>query len=120
MVLFRFRKSGPRVQSFKNKFAFEQCIAESGEQVVVVDFNAHWCPPCKYFNPTFQKLSREYPNIIFKRCSVEQDGDNPCHKGVTLDAFPTFKFYKNGKEMAEDCFEGANEQKLRERLKKHS
>ena len=33
---------------------------------------------------------------------------------------PTFKFYKNGKEISADMLEGANEEKLRELLKKHN
>ena len=73
MVRLWFRKQNepPKVDFFKNKFAFEKCIDEAGDKVVVVDFNAHWCPPCKYFNPKFQEMSLEYEDIIFKKCSVE-------------------------------------------------
>ena len=57
---------------------------------------------------------------MFRKCDVEQEGDNPCAKDAEIEAMPTFKFYKNGKELPEDMLEGANEEKLRELLKKHN
>ncbi len=39
--------------------------------MLVVDFWAEWCGPCKAFGPTFEKVSERYPDITFAKCNTE-------------------------------------------------
>ncbi len=44
---------------------FEDTI--SGNDIVLVDFWAAWCGPCRMFAPTFSKASEAHPDVVFAR-----------------------------------------------------
>ena len=39
--------------------------------ILIIDFWAEWCGPCKSFAPTFEKVSEQYPEIVFAKCNTE-------------------------------------------------
>ncbi len=39
--------------------------------VVIVDFWAPWCGPCRMFAPTFEAVSEQYPNVVFAKLNTE-------------------------------------------------
>ncbi len=55
------------------KDTFEKTILDG--DVVLVDFWAEWCGPCKMFGPTFEKVSEQYPNITFAKVDTEAEPD---------------------------------------------
>uniref|UniRef100_A0A3B3DN64 Thioredoxin n=1 Tax=Oryzias melastigma TaxID=30732 RepID=A0A3B3DN64_ORYME len=95
---------------------FKKILEESGNKLVVVDFTATWCGPCRRISPIFEKMSKEPENnnVVFLKVDVDEADDVSRHCGIRC--MPTFHFYKGGKKVEE--FSGADEKKLKELLTK--
>jgi len=50
---------------------FEDTIQNN--DIVIFDFWAEWCGPCKQFGPVFEEISEKYPNIAFCKVNVEEE-----------------------------------------------
>ncbi|TRY87667.1 hypothetical protein DNTS_013615 [Danionella cerebrum] len=99
----------------EDKAAFETALKNAGDKLVVVDFTATWCGPCKNIAPIFEALSKENKNVVFLKVDVDKAQDVKAMCGINR--MPTFHFYKNSKKI--DEFSGANEAKLKEKIKMH-
>ena len=40
--------------------------------VVVIDFMASWCGPCKMFGPIFEQVSKSFPNVVFAKVDIDR------------------------------------------------
>lgn len=49
--------------------AFEDTIKNN--EIVLIDFWAAWCGPCRSFAPVFEKASNDYPDIVFAKVDTE-------------------------------------------------
>jgi thioredoxin 1 len=87
---------------------FNTMLETSKTKLVVVDFTATWCGPCKYIGPIFEKLAEENPDIEFVKVDVDEADDVAAHCGVR--AMPTFQFFRNGEKIEEMM--GADQNKL--------
>ncbi|WP_375782120.1 thioredoxin [Roseospira marina] len=45
------------------------------DNMVIVDFWADWCEPCKTFGPTFEKISDAHPDVTFAKVDVEAEAE---------------------------------------------
>jgi thioredoxin len=63
--------------------------------LVVIDFFATWCGPCKVLTPQIESLSKVYTNVVFLKIDVDEFEDIASTHSVS--AMPTIMFYKNGK-----------------------
>jgi thioredoxin 1 len=53
------------------KDTFEETILNN--DVVLVDFWADWCGPCKMFAPTYETVSEKFPNVVFAKVDTEAE-----------------------------------------------
>lgn len=62
-----------------------------GNDIVLIDFWAEWCGPCRSFGPTYEKVSEKYPNITFAKVDTEDQQEVAQNFGIrsipTLVAF---------------------------------
>lgn len=67
--------------------------------LVIVDFYATWCGPCKMLSPILEKISSENKNVKIVRIDVD---DNPkVSKRYHIRSIPKLIFFKDGKEVDE-------------------
>lgn len=74
---------------------FQQKI--NADSLVLVDFGAEWCPPCKKMEPVIEQLLKE--NTTIKLVKVDGGRDLDLLKTYNVDALPVFIAYKNGKQV---------------------
>ncbi|KAK1175786.1 thioredoxin-like [Acipenser oxyrinchus oxyrinchus] len=100
---------------FFKQAEFEEALKDAGSMLVIVDFTATWCGPCKMISPVFEKLAEEHKDVVFLKVDVDdaQDVAEMCK----VNSMPTFQFFKNGQKV--DDFSGANKDKLLEMLMKY-
>lgn len=82
-------------------------------KLVVVDFSAEWCGPCKAIAPKFEEMAKKYSDCIFIHFDVDQV-QVPDSSDVS--GIPTFKFFKNGKLLHQ--FSGADAGQLEDSVRK--
>lgn len=66
--------------------------------VVLVDFGAEWCPPCKKMEPVLNALQSD-ASLKYSLVKVDGGMDIDVMKALQVDALPVFIIYKNGKEV---------------------
>jgi thioredoxin len=94
---------------------FDQLISKSGGRLVVVDFSATWCMPCKLIAPVFEEMSSadgEFANVIFVKIDVDEVPE--LAERFQVQAMPTFLFLKDMTEV--DRFSGASVEKLKQTI----
>lgn len=67
---------------------------EIKEGVVVVDFFADWCGPCKMLSPVMESLSEEMNNVNFIKVNVDECGD--IAREYRIMNIPTVIMFKDG------------------------
>lgn len=88
--------------------------AASEGKLVVVDFTASWCGPCRFIAPYFEELAEENPDVEFVKVDVDDAEDVAGECGIS--AMPTFQFYKGGVKI--DEMRGANKEGLATKVAK--
>lgn len=71
----------------------------NGNQIVVVDFFATWCGPCKMMHPVLAEAEKLYPNIKFVQIDIDAEQELAIREGVR--AVPTFIAYKGGRKIGQ-------------------
>jgi thioredoxin 1 len=89
--------------------AFADQLQQAGGKLVVVDFFATWCGPCKMISPTIQAMSDEFKDVVFVK--VDVDVNKAVSAQYQIQSMPTFLFIKNGGVV--DRFSGADANRIR-------
>lgn len=71
---------------------FDQIV--SLHNLVLVDFWAEWCGPCKMMHPVFSRMAKKYRHIKFARVNVDHSQDIAMRFGVQ--SIPTFIMFRGG------------------------
>ncbi|GAU99858.1 hypothetical protein RvY_10798 [Ramazzottius varieornatus] len=104
-----------KAQHITDKAALDKILKDAGSKLVVIDFHATWCGPCRQIGPKFEEFSSKYADVIFLKVDVDEAEDIPSEYEISV--MPTFIFIKNGKPV--ETFSGANAGKLEDMIKKH-
>ena len=73
---------------------FDSAIKEG---IVLVDFFATWCGPCKMLSPVLEEVANENPNIAVLKIDVDKVGELAARYGIQ--AIPTLMLFKNGQRV---------------------
>lgn len=65
----------------------------TGNSIVVVDFWADWCGPCKMFAPTFEAASEKEPEIVFGKVDTEAQQSLAAAAGIQ--SIPTLMIFRD-------------------------
>jgi thioredoxin 1 len=95
---------------------FEETIQNN--KVVLIDFWAGWCGPCRALAPTIQELTKEYAGkVLVGKLDVDQ---NPTtSERFQVFSIPTMVIFKDGKE-TERIVGMCSKSKIEDSIKKHS
>ncbi|KAL1217907.1 Thioredoxin H3 [Cardamine amara subsp. amara] len=100
------------VEEWNEKFK----AANEAKKLIVIDFTATWCPPCRFIAPIFQDLAKKHLNVVFFK--VDVDALSTVAKDFDVQAMPTFIYMKEGVVL--DTVVGAAKDEIIAKLEKHN
>ena len=73
------------------KDTFEQTVVDN--DIVLVDFWAAWCGPCRQFAPTFEQASQSHPDVVFGKVDTEAEQELAGMANIT--SIPTLMAFRD-------------------------
>lgn len=71
---------------------FAQTVQDN--DMVIVDFWAEWCGPCRKFAPAYEKVSEEHPDVVFGKVDTEAQPGLQMQFGIQ--SIPTLMIFREG------------------------
>ncbi|KAG0093630.1 hypothetical protein BGZ93_007053 [Podila epicladia] len=85
------------MKSISSQAELNSTLSSAGSRLVVVDFFATWCGPCKTLAPILDGLERKHTSTIFAKVDVDVAQD--CSRSYSVTSMPTILFFKNKSEV---------------------
>ncbi|GLT41723.1 hypothetical protein SLA2020_157660 [Shorea laevis] len=106
--------AGGNVKLVTTEETWNQKLSEAKKdgKIVLANFSATWCGPCRMIAPFYCELSEKYPSLIF--LLVDVDELTEFSTSWDIKATPTFFFLKNGQQV--DKLVGANKPELQKKI----
>ena len=71
---------------------FESTVNE--HEIVLVDFWAAWCGPCRQFAPVYERVSEAHPDIVFGK--VDTEAERSLAAAANISSIPTLMAFREG------------------------
>ncbi|KAI9170095.1 hypothetical protein LWI28_022504 [Acer negundo] len=106
-----------QILEFQSKDQWKAHFEASKEtnKLLVIDFTATWCGPCKSMEPAIKEFVAKYTEVEFIKIDVDKFKE--IAKQFGIEAMPTFILVKKGKEV--DRLVGAKKDDLQKKIEKH-
>lgn len=103
------------VHHVESEADFDEQLKNAGDKIVLVDFFATWCGPCKTIAPHLKTLAEKYQSqVVVLKVDVDELYDFAAIR-YDVNSMPTFIFFKNGENVKR--FSGADSQKIEDTIK---
>lgn len=73
-----------------NEQTLEKTVTEN--DIVIIDFWAPWCGPCKSFGPIYEEVSEKHPDIVFAKVNTEEEQAIGAH--FQIRSIPTLMIFR--------------------------
>lgn len=104
------------VHVIQGKEDFEQQLLNARDKLIVIDFCANWCGPCKVIAPKLEELAAQYAErAVVLKVNVDENEEITAEYNIT--SMPTFVFIQNGVVL--EVFVGGNSDKLAKSMEKY-
>ncbi|XP_057477254.1 thioredoxin H-type-like [Actinidia eriantha] len=106
--------AGGNVHLITTKESWDEKLSEAKRdgKIVIANFSASWCGPCRVIAPLYCELSEKYPSLMFLTVDVDELTD--FSTSWDIKATPTFFFLRGGQQV--DKLVGANKPELQKKI----
>ena len=74
---------------------FKQDVLQS-KNLVLVDFSASWCGPCKMLTPILEELQETFKTVAFYKMDIDDESNREVIQEYNIMSVPTVILFKNG------------------------
>jgi thioredoxin 1 len=85
----------PELKHINGQAEFD--AATKAARVVLIDFTATWCGPCRALAPILEQIATEYPQTNVQLFKVDVDQNNALSQKFRVSAVPAVGIFKDGK-----------------------
>ncbi|KAL9254591.1 Thioredoxin H-type-like protein [Drosera capensis] len=109
-----FEFVGGNVHLITTKESWEEKLSQASKEgkIVIANFSASWCRPCRQVAALYSELSEKYPSLMF--LTVDVDEVSELSTSWDIKATPTFFFLRDGQQI--DKLVGANRVELEKKV----